>query len=210
MPALIERRRPVRHPRRDHALPRRRLRPPHRGPHHLTRVFPVPPSVVASGGYPHEHPRTWLEQLAGGGGGRAPPRSSASRSTSRMSMLTDGLDLPRRADACRCRRVGVARRAPSNVRCSGWMSSSTPQRTSGTARSRWKARPFEARMIRGLGLDRDVPPTERVGQDAPPGATQRGAEPCRVSSSVRRKRPEPGRAGAPAPIDGDERPRRST
>ena len=36
MPTLIDAVKPVRHPRRGDERPRRRLRPPHRSPHHLT------------------------------------------------------------------------------------------------------------------------------------------------------------------------------
>ena len=80
MPTLIDAVDDVRHPRRDHGRPRRRLRPPRRGPHDLT----VPPATRSAGA-----PASSASAPA------APTRSARRRSLNRRTGPRRAGSLPR-------------------------------------------------------------------------------------------------------------------
>ena len=90
-------------------------------------------------------------------------------------------------------------RGPSSVRCSGWMSSSTPHRTAGTARSMRAGRPFGGRSDADLGLDRDAAALAARRRARPRGATRAGADPSRrLERPAERRRTPAGRVSEAA------------
>ena len=125
--------------------------------------------------------------------GRAATSSSAMRSTSAMSSsVTVSICHPTR---CSSRRRRASWAWPSTVRCSGWMSSSTPHLTSGTARSRRIERPLDGRITL-VWCSTGTPRRRSASARTTSGWDSLGADPP-SAASVRRNTPDPGRAGCP-------------
>ncbi len=97
---------------------------------------------------------------------------------------------------CRSRTRRASLAWPSNVRCSGWMSSSIPQRTDGTARSTRAVRPFDARTSLAW-VSIGIPLARSASASSTSGCDSLGAAPSR-RSRLRRNSPLPGRAGCPS------------
>ena len=181
----------LRHPRRDDARPRRRLRPPHRNPHDLTlfiRVFRANRGF-ACGTVRHET----LGCRQPGAVEARPARRRALRRSAMSTSVTGSICHSRR---CRSRTRRASLACPSNVRCSGWMSSSMPQRTDGTARSTRAVRPFDARTSL-VWVSIGIPLARSASASSTSGCDSLGAAPSR-RSRLRRNSPLPGRAGWPS------------